>query len=190
VPTRYDSPVVRLKRRIADRLDEDRDKPMALRRTQKGLADKLGVTKSTLHEMLNGHAAQQGALARLDVIADYLGMSPAELVKSERSRLMELSIAEQRIIQQWRDWPREVRATVLRLFDYFGGLLPEEQEAREYGYLLRQIKDPDLRARMVGALRDAVNSQRKWRPASPASDADTHRSHDTTAGARRHPGQT
>lgn len=180
VPVRQkQTPVVRLKRRIAHRLDEDRDKPLALRRTQKGLADALGVSKGTLHEMLNGKASGQGALARLDLIAEYLDMSPAELIQRDSSALMELSVAEQRFLRQWRNWPREVRASVLRLIDYFAALLPEEQEAREYGLLFRQLREPKLRTQMLGALRDAVRTQPKFQPNALTSAAETDHTADT-----------
>lgn len=170
---------------MVERLDEDRNKPMASRRTQVKLAAHIGITKSALNELLHGQSATQGLLARLDGIADYLDLSPAELVKAESSTLMELSVAEQRIVQQWRDWPREVRAAVLRLFDYFGGLLPEEQDAREHWYLFRQLREADLRAQMLGTLRDAVNSQPRFRPNALTSVAEPDRSAETPRGGAR-----
>lgn len=175
--------VDRLKARIAARIDSDRHRERAVRYSQVGLAAKIGINKSTLNELLNGPSSKRGLLTHLDAIADYLNLSPAELVKGERSKLMELSVAEQQIVQQWRDWPREIRAAVLRLFDHFGGLLPEEQEAREYGYLFRQLRHPQLRADAMNTLRDAVNSQPRFRPNALTSVAEPDRTAETPRSA-------
>ena len=169
---RPSSPVDRLRRRIAERLDEDRDKPMAFRRTQTELAQRLGVTKSTLSEMIGGKSATQGALARLDEIADYLDMSPADLVKGDTSNLMELAVDEQRLIRQWRNWPKAIRAQFAALLNYFSELLPEEVEERNYAMFMRQIKNPEVRAHLIGLARDAAIAQRRGkRPIESSSGA-------------------
>jgi transcriptional regulator with XRE-family HTH domain len=171
------SAVDRLKRRIDARLAEDSHKPMALRRTQKGLADHIGVSKGTLHDMLYGQSAKQGALARLDRMADYLGLSPSELVQMDNATLMELSPAEHAIIRHWREWPKEIQAAVLRLLAFSNAVLPDEDGLREFNLLFRQLKTQESRTGVLATLRDALAEQHKrqfGRPRATAGGAQGH----------------
>lgn len=154
-----ETPVDRLKRRITDRIDADRDKPRGYRRTQVGLAEKMGISKATLNELLNGPSAQRGLLARLDLIADYFGITPSLLVHRNDTSLIELRADEYRLITHWRNMPADVQQTVMDAFDYFVGLLPEEREARRIWRMWRALGSRD-RAELEELLREAYRTRR------------------------------
>jgi len=156
-----DSAVDRLKRRIAAKIDSDRDRPRDVRLSQKGLADRLGVTKGTLSEMLSGPSAQRGLLAHLDNISDYLGLPVAELVAPYNSRLAELRPEEQRLLAVWRSWPSDVRSRLLSVLEFFGELSPDQIEQRNWLHDLRRINDGQR-----AALRKTLDVMLKERAAS------------------------
>jgi transcriptional regulator with XRE-family HTH domain len=161
VPKRpADTAVHRLKARIADLIDQDRHRPAGLRRTQKGLADHIGVAKSTLNEMLNEEGATQGALARLDKIADYFGVTPTMLVRRSDTALVELKTGEFRLLTHWRRLPASVQQRIMEMFDFFAGLAPEEQEARRLWHRYQLIRSSTVRAAIDKAIQDALRAQR------------------------------
>lgn len=131
--------VARLKARISARLDADKDKPRNYRKTQAGLAAALKISKGSLNEALNGNASKRGLLFHLDGIAAYFGVPPSLLVHANDTSLIELQQGEWRLVQHWRRLPPEAQESVLLLFDYFAGLLPEEKEQRRLYQLWRRL---------------------------------------------------
>lgn len=167
-----ETPVDRLKRRITDRIDADTDKPRGYRKTQAGLADKMGISKATLNELLNGPSAGRGLLARLDLIADYFGITPSLLIHRNDTALIELRPDEYRLVTHWRNMPADVQQTVMDAFDYFVGLLPEEREARKIWRMWRALGSRD-RAHLEDLLREAYRTRRTVAAkTSPAPDAE------------------
>jgi transcriptional regulator with XRE-family HTH domain len=162
--------VVRLKRRIADRLDADRDRPRPLRRTQQGLADKIGIAKGTLNELLNGPSSNRGLLAHLDKIADYFGVPPSLLIHRNDTALMEMTADEYRIIRHWRTFPADVQEQIASAFDYFAGLLPEEKAERKIWQRWRRLS-PHSRARLENALETAYRAELTAKRATRGSAA-------------------
>lgn len=157
---RADTAVDRLASRIADLIEADRHRPQALRRSQTGLADFIGVSKGTLSEMLHGKRAEQGALARLDKIAEYFGVPTSFLVRRHDTPLMELQHGEFRLLLHWRRFPPSVQQRMMEVFDYFAGLLPEEQEARRWWHRVQLIRNTDARRAIERAIDDALREQR------------------------------
>lgn len=167
--------VVRLKRRIAERLDADRDRPRPFRRTQQGLAERIGITKSTLNELLNGESSNRGLLAHLDKIADYFGVPPSLLIHRNDTALMEVSADEFRLLRHWRTFPPEIQAHVAGAFDYVAGLLPEEQAERRIWQRWRRL-GPEAQARLEDVLETAYRAELMQRRATrglPAAQANT-----------------
>lgn len=151
--------VDRLKDRIAARIDEDRDRPKGFRRTQTELAKKIGISKPTLNELLNGPSSTRGLLAHLDKIADYFGVPPSILIHRNDTALIELQQGEYRLITHWRNLPADVQETIMAMFDYFAGLLPEEREARRIWRMWRVLGRQD-QARLDEMLREAYRLRR------------------------------
>lgn len=149
---------------MAYRLDSYRDRPRAMRKTQQGLAEYIGISKATLNEQLNGAGATRGLLFRLDKIAEYLDTTPAELVQRLDANLAELTTDEQRVIRHWRDFPPHVRDMLLAMLDYFGGLFPEEKEQRHIWWRWRRLTEP-RRARVQTVLDLAWAEQMKEKTA-------------------------
>lgn len=168
--------VDRLAERIAERIDADKHRPKGLKRTQVGLAAHIGVTKSTLNEMLNGKKAGQGALARLDKIAEYFGVPPSLLVHRNDTALMEVQTGEFRLLMHWRRFPPSVQQRVMEMFDYFAGLLPEEQEARRWWHRVQLLKarNPE-RARAIDRAIDEALTAPRTEPGegNPSADQPT-----------------
>lgn len=158
----HHSAVDRLKWRIKSRIDADRERPRDVRLSQQGLADKIGIGKGTLSELLSGKSSTQGLLAHLDTIADYLGVPPAELIAPYDSQLMELRRDEYRLLRQWRAWPPDVRAKFLSIVEFFGQIWPEDLEARTWIHDLRRL-GTDGRRNMRDALNAALLTQREKR---------------------------
>lgn len=166
-----DNAVERLRRRISDRLDADSDKPRAFRRTQRGLAEKIGISDQTLSELLHGPASQRGLLAHLDKIGEYFGVPPSLLVHKNDTALIELRPNEYRLVQHWRNMPEDVQRTVMDAFDYFVGLLPEEREARKIWRMWRALGSRD-RVELEEMLREAYRTRRiVGAKTAPAPDA-------------------
>lgn len=135
--------VDRLKRRVAERIDADRDRPPGYRKTQADLAAAIGIAKGTLNELLNGASSTRGLLAYLDRIADYFGVPPSLLVHRNDTALMEIHPSEHRLLTHWRTFPPDVQETVMSMFDYFSGLLPEEKEERRIWQKWRRLSPKD-----------------------------------------------
>lgn len=155
-----DTAVDRLKRRIADRIDAEKDRPRGMRRTQTGLADHLGITKATLNEALNGPSAQRGLLKHLDRIGDYFGVPPSLLVHKNDTAVMEVQQEEYRLLAHWRRFPPSVQERLMEMFDYFAGLLPEEQEGRRWWSKIQRIRKPSDRRDIEQAIDDVLSAQR------------------------------
>lgn len=187
--TRNDSAVVRLKRRITDRLDADRDRPRPYRRTQQGLAEKIGISKATLNELLNGPSSNRGLLAHLDKIADYFGVPPSLLIHRNDTALMELTADEYRVIKHWRTFPPDVQEQVASAFDYFAGLLPEEKAERKIWQRWRRLS-PAARARLEDALETAYRAERTSRRATTGSAAAPESTVGNPARVERRPRRT
>lgn len=186
VSKRLDTPVERLRRRVALRLDAEKHKPIAFRKTQVTLADHIGVTKQTLNEMLFGKSATQGALARLDLIAEHLETSAVELVQPYDATTMSLNAQEQSVIAFYRSWPEVVRGQVLMLLRYFGELLPEEVHARGLLLELRRV-DADEMPLVQEAIRQAVqNTLHKQRRGRATSRGAARRSGETVGATGTH----
>lgn len=152
--------VDRLRDRINARIDADRHRPRDYRYSQRALADFIGVSKSTLNEMLNGGKARQGALARLDKIADYFGIPPSLLIHRNDTAMMEVAPQEYRLLSHWRRMPASVKERVLEMFDYFAGLDPEEQEARQLWHRFQAIRNSQVRRDIEQTIEDALRAQR------------------------------
>lgn len=161
--------VDRLKRRISDRIDADKDKPRQYRRSQTGLADKIGINKATLNELLNGPSSHRGLLAHLDKIADYFGVPASLLVHRNDTAMMELQQGEYRILQHWRTFPPDVQDRIEDLFTYFAGLLPEEKEQRRIWVQWSRL-DPKDRTRIEDQMRIALQARRLERTRPAATD--------------------
>lgn len=175
--------VQRLKRRISERLDIDRDRPRQYRKSQRGLAAAIGVSEQTLSELLSGPASSRGLLAHLDKIGAYFGVPPSLLVHRNDTALMEVQQEEYRLLTHWRAFPVDVQEQVMALFDYFAGLLPEEKEQRRWWTKIARIKSANDRARAERTIDEILRAQRTQR----ASDADpvARESFDATASAIR-----
>lgn len=152
--------VDRLKRRIADRIDAEKDRPRGMKRTQMGLAEHLGITKATLNEALNGPSAQRGLLKHLDGIGSYFGVPPSILVHRNDTALVEVQQEEYRLLAHWRRFPPSVQERLMEMFDYFAGLLPEEQEGRRWWSKIQRIRKPSDRLDIEQAIDDVLNAQR------------------------------
>lgn len=175
--------VQRLKRRISERLDIDRDRPRQYRKSQRGLAAAIGVSEQTLSEMLSGPASSRGLLAHLDKIGTYFGVPPSLLVHRNDTALMEVQQNEYRLLTHWRTFPPDVQERMMAMFDYFAGLLPEEKEQRRWWVKFSRIKKPSDRLYIEQAIDDVLRAQSIERggdapPAGKASD-------DATASAIR-----
>jgi transcriptional regulator with XRE-family HTH domain len=133
----------RVRLRTKELFDRERHKPRAYqRRTQKGLAGKLGIEPGTLSNALNGRDSHAIRLKHVDVIAEYFGVPPALLVMLPSNTLHELAPDEVRLIAHWRDFPLDVQERVMAMFDYFAGLLPEEKEQRRWWIKVSRIRKP------------------------------------------------
>lgn len=184
-------PPERVRLRVRDLFDKERQKPRAYqRRTQSELAGKIDIEPGTLSSALNGREQHAIRLAHLDIIADYFGIPPAALVAREGSQLEELPPVEQRLLAHWRELPKEIQARVMDMFDFFAGLLPEEQEARRWWYKIARLKKPSDRAELEDELNELLRRQRLVRndadaPVARASSAATastiHTRHDRRA---------
>lgn len=159
MPKRQRNAVERLKDRISDRLDAERDKPRSLRKTQRGLADHIGIKEGTLSELLKGPSSSRGLLAYLDGIADYFHVPPSLLVHKNDTALMELQPGEYKVLQHWRRFPIDVQESMMALFDYFGGLMPEEKEIRRLGSLWARLT-PNERENIERTIRDQIRGRR------------------------------
>lgn len=168
----------RVKDRVNDILNAQGDKPRALRRTMSGLAEAIGVRLSTLSDLLNEElpAAEKGWLYRLDDMAEYVGVTPSDLVKRTDDPLVELSPMEHRVLKHLRQFPPVVQEQIAFLYDYFGGLLPEELEERRWLVRIRRLNARN-RAALDDTIRGYLLSQR--RAPSAAADAAS----ETTGGA-------
>jgi transcriptional regulator with XRE-family HTH domain len=162
--------VERLKRRISERIDAEKDRPQGYRKTQQGLADAIGISKQTLSELLGGPQATRGLLAHLDKIAKYFGVPPSLLVHRNDTALMELQTIEYRLLQHWRSFPIDVQDRVIELFDYFAGLLPEEKEERRIWQRWRRLSAP-AREKMEQILQDALKAEQTAKRAIRSSRA-------------------
>lgn len=176
--------VARLKRRIADRLDADRDRPKGYKRTQQGLAERIGIHKATLNELLNGPTSNRGLLAHLDKIADYFGVPPSLLIHKNDTALMELRPEEYRLVTHWRNFPIDVQEQIALMFDYFAGLLPEEKEERRIWQRWRRLSPPN-RARLEAMLEDTLKAEQLAKRATRAAPAAADRSAESPALAQR-----
>lgn len=151
-----DNAAQRLLRRISERLDEDRDRPLTHRRTQRALAKALDIKESSLSELLRS-ATKRGLLVHLDKIAQYFGVPPTLLIHANDTALMELTPEEYRVISHWRTFPPDVQEQVAAAFDYFAGLLPEEKSQRRIWHRWRALSTND-QARLDRALEDAYRA--------------------------------
>lgn len=175
-----DNAVIRLKRRIADRLEADKDRPRGFRRTQIGLAEEIGITKQTLNELLNGPSSQRGLLAHLDKIAKYFGVPPSLLIHKNDTAMMEVEPEEYRLLAHWRRFPTSVKDRLMEMFDYFAGLLPEEREARRWWHKIQQVRNPSELSAIEQGIDDVLHAQRT-RPDESAMPAARGSSAATTA---------
>jgi transcriptional regulator with XRE-family HTH domain len=150
----------RLVRRIDDRIQADRHRPRGIRYTQSGLAEHIGIKKSSLSELLHGETAKRGALARLDDIADYFNLPPSLLIHKNDTAQIEVTPQEYRLLAHYRRHPASVRERIMELFDYFAGLLPEEQEARRWWHRVQLIRDPSVRRAIDHRIEEALRAQR------------------------------
>lgn len=181
--------VQRLRLRISERLDADKDKPQGFRRTQRGLAKRIGISEPTLSELLSGPQATRGLLAHLDKIADYFGVPPSLLIHRNDTALMEIAPEEYRVIKHWREFPRDVQEQIAAMFDYFAGILPEEKEERRIWQRWRRLSPP-ARARLESILEDAVKAEQIAKRATRGSRVVEGRTAESPAPARRrHPGK-
>lgn len=158
----HDTAVDRLKLRMMARFEAEKDKPRDLRRSQSDLAEKLGISRSTLNEALSGDSARRGLLHHLDTIADYFNVTPSLLVHRNDTNLIELRGDEYRFVSHLRQMPPAVREQLLLLLDFFAGLLPEEREHRRIWMQLRALR-PERRAVVLKTLDDQMADQRRTR---------------------------
>lgn len=168
MPTRTKNAVDRLKDRITDRIDADRDRPRGIRYSQAGLAKRLGISRSTLNELINGPSSRRGLLTHLDAIADYFGVPPSLLVHRNDTATMELTREEYRVVAHWRTLPPELRESAMGVLDYLSGLLPEEREERHIWLRWRRLTAKS-RTRMDMALSNAMEADRDMRRAARAA---------------------
>jgi transcriptional regulator with XRE-family HTH domain len=186
--TAYD----RAKARISDHLDRERGKPLNLRKKASDLAFRLGITRGTLSGMLSDEqkAPERGLLHHLDKIADFLDITPSDLVRRQDTPLVELSALEWRIIQHVRQFPPSVREQIVLFYDYFGGLLPEEREQNQWWVKLRRLS-AERRQAVERTLDEQFAAQMRSQlgrgtgPAAPASRSRKPPSSAPAAGTRR-----
>lgn len=187
MPTHAKNAVDRLKDRIADRIDADRDKPRGVRYSQVDLAKRLGIKRSTLNELINGPSSQRGLLKHLDTIADYFSVPPSLLIHRNDSAVMELTREEYRVVAHWRTLPPEVRESAMGVLDYLSGLLPEEREERSIWLRWRRL-GAKSRLHMEKTLSDALAAERHTRQATRAARDAPDRTAETDAPARTRQG--
>lgn len=170
----------RVRLRTKALFDRERHKPRAYqRRTQTGLAKKLGIEPGTLSNALNGRDSHAIRLKHVDVIADYFGVPPAALVTMQGNVLNELTPEEVRLIEHWRDFPVDIQDRIMSMFDYFAGLLPEEKEQRRWWIKISRIRKQSDRLYIEQAIDSVLRAQRTEsgedmpRAEKPTSDATT-----------------
>jgi transcriptional regulator with XRE-family HTH domain len=164
----------RVRLRTKELFDRERQRPKAYqRRTQRGLAAKLGIEPGTLSNALNGRDSHAIRLKHVDVIADYFGIPAATLVTQVGNALQEVTPAEGRLLAHWRDFPLDIQERVMAMFDYFAGLLPEEKEQRRWWIKISRIRKPTDRLYIEQAIDDVLRAQRIERggDAPPAGKA-------------------
>lgn len=175
----------RLTRRVIDLLERERQKPRTLRRTATRLADALGIERSTLSQTLSGRHNSAFRLIHLDKIAEFFGVPPSTLIQYDHSSMTELTPAETRILRHWRTWPPDIQESLLPVYDYFAGLLPEEKEQRRWWQKINRIKRQSDRDYVERTVDDVIRAQRNERGGDTARVAQA--SSGQTAPATRSP---
>jgi hypothetical protein len=135
----------RLQRRIRERLDAEKLTAIQFRRTQRGLSKRLQIGDSAISELLTQPASTRGLLRYLDTIADYLGVPPSLLIHRNDTKMIEVGPGEYRLLTHWRNFPADIQQQIMVLFDYFGGLLPEERAQRLWWSKMRRLSAADRR---------------------------------------------
>ena len=152
----------RLRARIRARLEDERDKPRLLRRTQQGLAKAMGISPGSLSELLDSNPKaprERGLLENLDTVAKYLGMPPSFFVHRDDTSVVELQNDEPRLITYWRQLPAYIQQGLMDTLTYVAGLLPEEREQRRWWVKIRRIADPARRAEVEQLIDDILRKQ-------------------------------
>lgn len=155
--------------RILLRLDALKKRPLDSRKTASDLARELEISKGSLHDLLHSNATQ-GLLVRLDQIADFLGMTPAELVARKDSELMELSPQERRFIGAVRGLPKPVSAQLLSVLEFFSQADPDAVEQREWLALIRRLNTAGQRSAVRQYVQRVIQqgvAQRRGRESAP-----------------------
>jgi len=129
--------------------------------SQKVFGDLVGLRKSGVTRLLKGAGTSLGPLARLDAIAEALGTSPAALVRHEGSTLDELSPDEERLLSHWRRLPLDAREAVLRLFDFYTGLEPDERALRGLVAKIRRFKNQADIGQVERTVESILKAQRR-----------------------------
>jgi len=162
----YKNAAERLTERIQGLLERERlqKRPKGLRKTQVGLSKAIGVQPPTVSQTLAGRHDAAFRLVQLDNIADYFGVTPASLIQYDTSAMMELTPAEKRWLQHWREWPPDVQRQVLELLEFFAtAILPEERQERVWWTRMRRLSPDDRSslARYLDALLEKQASARR-----------------------------
>jgi transcriptional regulator with XRE-family HTH domain len=133
----------RVKRRILERLQADKDLPRPLRKNQRALAKAAGISEQAISELLDA-TPTQGLLVHLDQIARYLEMPPSLLVHANDTTMVELETHEYRLVDHWRSFPLDIQERLLGVIEYFSGVVTKEQrEQRRFWMKLRRLSAPD-----------------------------------------------
>lgn len=160
----------RLVENILRVLDRTKDAPRQYRKLQKGIADATGIKPATVSETLKRRNNTTFRLVHLDKIADYLGVTPSDLIRHAHSALWELTPEETRLVRHYREWPTDVQDRVMALFDFFAGMLPEEKEQRRLWTKWRRLKPQD-RAYVERAIDDVLRAAKGDAPDTTAFGA-------------------
>lgn len=148
----------RVRERIRARLEE-------LGMTGREVAWALGKSDSWISGIL--HDEQGLQLEDLDAVAEYLRLSPTELVRYDDSELRELRPHEMRLLRHYQQWPWQIQERWLRVLDYFAITTPDQDIAKMVDRL-RDMSPPKrrrLRRFLDGPLPDTLQLDDE-----PASD--------------------
>lgn len=121
----------RIRKRIRDRLDEQR-------MTARELARHVGHDDAWISGVLAG---SQGLHWKdFDKVAEKLNLNPAELVRYDEDELRELNPSEMRMLRHFQAWPQSIRDRWLDMLDYFA-LMSQDRVSAHVLHQLQRAPD-------------------------------------------------
>jgi transcriptional regulator with XRE-family HTH domain len=90
------------------------------------VAKRMGMSPSAFSNFLAGR--QSTTFAKLEALAEGLGVSPAELVKRDEETIYALSGDEAELLRYVRRWTDEARRAAVALLRYLHAALPDDDQ--------------------------------------------------------------